>query len=266
MKKLLSFILVFAMILPSIGQISYADFTLPTQKEMEQLLLERGATQLIVNHLNENQLSTIYNNLSKNSDVRISMQEMSSFNSNNPVSTYGEINTNHFSIGIALVPFYSDNILNGIMVINAWEWIDAQPAGRREDVIHLSWNSSLFSFDSSTYAKVDTRTTHLGKQIEYNQANAPAEARAGEIAFYTNVYNGLADKEVGICVFSLIPNKTIRKGTNKATSVSGIYYHNKSLVPLVHELSIKLADGLINVSFNKLFTDTLATSTVFKYK
>ena len=71
---------------------------------------------------------------------------------------------------------------------------------------------------------------------------------------------------MGRCVFSLIPNKTIRKGTNKATSVSGIYYHNKSLVPLVHELSIKLADGLINVSFNKLFTDTLATSTVFKYK
>lgn len=184
----------------------------------------------------------------------------------NFINNYGQINQDNFQLVIANFFNYGDrNQLDTFAVLIMWQWDGGNPAGRRDDLLHLYWNPSCFTFTTENFTSMDYYTKYSGEFVEYNESNFPAKATTQDLAFYTNVYSGFGLDRGGWCVFELKPAQPMYKGDSYSTPISATYYHNKSMVPYINSFTITNSGMGLGIDFNNALTDTLAVSTAFKY-
>lgn len=237
-----------------------------TYEYMLEYLVEHQLPEVLVKQLSYDDVVEAYNNIAIEGiqpEVFCASANIDANTSSNQV--YGMIDQDDFDVSIVLLPFYTGNSLDNLLVGIAWQWENASPFSRLEDVVKVTWDPDCFSFDSDSFLKSDFRYTYSGECIEYNETTLPAETTLGALAFYSNVYSGFGADRGGVCFFDLYPSKPIYKGDAYSTSIAMTYYHDASFVPLLSGLTISCFDNFLDVSYTGNSVDTLSCSTVFMY-
>lgn len=267
MKKFLSIILCILLVFSIMLLPVYAANDDISVEQMRNSIISQGLFRGYVNTMTDIQVEELYNNLLSGDSEIIIVEKHTTMDLNEDcTNTYGLINQDNFSLSIGVVVDYDTNErIKKAAGLVSWKWNGAEPAGRREDLLHICWEPSIFTFTTEGFGAADFYTKHSGEYIEYNQSTLPAEATTRDMVVYTNVYSGFGVDRGGWCVFGLNPAKPMYKGTNYSTPLSVTYYHNKSMIPYVNNISFSALDGGIQIDFQDLLTDTLATSMSFKY-
>ncbi len=235
-------------------------------EEMYEYLVEHQLPMIILSQLSYEEILNIYDNIKENGIIPEIFSSSANIDSNETNNQpYGLINQDNFEVDIILLPFYTGNKLNNVLVGITWQWNNAHPFSKLEDVVRVSWDSDCFSFDSDNFLKTDFRYTYAGECIEYNESTLPAEATLGDLAFYSDVYSGLGADRGGTCLFYLFPSTPMYKGETNTTSITMTYYHNTAVIPFIADIGILFADDKISITFSDNFVDTLSCSTIFKY-
>lgn len=234
---------------------------------MKAELESQGLFEGYINSLSDSQIIALYDNIQKGKCEIIFIEENSEIDPlNSSTDTFALINEDNFSLSIALIPYYNNsNRITKIESVVVWQWCGADPAGRRDDLVHMCWDSNKLTLDISDFSSGDFYTQHFGDYVEYNQASAPAKATISDMVVYSNVYSGFGVDRGGWCIFDFLPASPMYKGTNYTTSLVATYYHNKSMVPGVNNFTYTIEGTGISVDFSDLLTDTLAASGVLKY-
>ncbi len=267
MKKIVSVFLCFLLVFSTVIFPVYAANEDISIEQMRDSIISQGLFRGYVNTMTDLQVEELYNNLLSGDSEIIIVENYTTMDLNEDyVNTYGLINQDNFGLSIGVVVDYdtNDRIKKAAGLVS-WKWNGAEPAGRRDDLLHISWEPSDFTFTSEGFGAADFYTKHSGEYIEYNQSTLPAEATTRDMVVYTNVYSGFGVDRGGWCVWGLNPAKPMYKGTNYSTPLSVTYYHNKSMIPYVNDISFSVLDGVIQIGFQNLLTDTFATSMSFEY-
>lgn len=267
MKKISLIFLVFLFLVPSLILPIYATTNEISVEDMKAELVSQGLFEGYVNSMMDTQVVELYNDIQAGNREIIFIEENAEIDClRSTTETFALINEDNFSLSIALIPYYNNsNKITKIQSVVVWQWYDAEPAGRRDDLVHLCWDSDRLTLDTSDFSSGDFYTKHSGTYVEYNQSSSPAKATTSDMVVYSNVYSGFGVDRGGWCIFDFLPASPMYKGTNYTTSLVATYYHNKSMVPGINNFTYSVLDTGIRVNFNDLFTDTLSTSGILKY-
>lgn len=269
-KKIFSFVLVISFLFSNLSILSNAYTTENSDDKIYQYLIEKGIDEQYLHALPNQALKYLYNSISSTNDnVEVDFISYSQLKRDSQPETRGLINEENFDIIVGFFASYSPagDYLTKLGILVVWKWTGGNPLVRLEDIVHIRWDSSIFSFDSSNYSHSDFRVSHSGEGTSYNETSHPALAKQGEFALYTDVYWGLAEERGGVCSFALIPKYTIYRGSSNNTSVQVEYHHDTRLPPLniIGDVSIETGAGG-NITISGLGScDTMAVSKVFYY-
>ncbi len=254
--------------------LSFSIFVLPahadndkTIVQMRESLISQGLFPNFVNSISDSQIEELYDALeSEKAEIKIIKKYASIDAKQSFVNNYGLINQDNFELGIAEFFNYDNkNRLIKLIVAIIWQWDGGNPAGRRDDLLHVYWEPSCFTFTTENFTSVDFYTKYSGEYVEYNESNLPAQSTTRDMAFYTNVYSGFGLDRGGWCVFTMDPALPMYKGNDFSTPISVTYYHNKSLVPYINNFTITKSESGLGINFQPTLTDSLASSISFKY-
>lgn len=236
-------------------------------EQMREYLFSKGLFINYIDSLSNLEIENLYNNLvSGKSEITKCTSSYTVDPNQGSSSTYGTINQDNFNIFIlAITDYGTKDKINKLAVAVYWQWNGADPAGRRDDLVHIYWEPSCLTFTTEDFTAYDFYTKHNGEYVEYNESKAPAKSTTRDMAVYTNVYSGFGVNRGGWCVFSMYPAKPMYKGDNYSTPIAVTYYHNKSLVPYINNFTITVSSIGLSINFNDLLTDTLSASLAYKY-
>lgn len=236
-------------------------------EQMKESLISYGLLYNFVNSMSDLQIENLYNKIeSGESEIKIIKEYATMDTEQSGVDTYGLINEDNFMLAVGVIATYgANNRINKAVGFVIWQWDGAHPAGRRDDLVHISWEPSNFTLTTENFCSVDGYTTHLGEFVEYNKATLPAKATTRDMVVYTDVYSGFGVDRGGWCVFTLLPAKPMYKGENYSTPIAVTYYHNKSMVPFINDFTYTDSGSGLGINFQDILTDTLASSFAFRY-
>lgn len=144
----------------------------------------------------------------------------------NAVAPLGQIQASHLSLTIAK----SKSGSNTVLTFN-YNW-KTLPVNRFQDPMSLAWDSSVFSYKSGSFKKVDKYSYVLGDGSDgkiytatQSSETSYADGSSNYISWYADLkgYTSNVIKLYGYGTLTLVPKKT-----GKSTQAFGHYVHNKS--------------------------------------
>lgn len=171
----------------------------------------------------------------------------------NAIMTFGQIKTSHLSLTITK----SKSGSNTVLTFN-YDW-KTLPLNRYQDPMSLAWDSSIFSYKSGSFKKVDKYSYVLGDgsngqvyTATQSSETSYANGSSNYISWYADLkgYTSNVIKLYGYGSLTLVPKKT-----GKSTQIFGHYVHNKTGLSL--SLSYGAAGFSIsgNSTYDELGTD-----------
>ncbi len=267
MKKYISLFLCLVLILFVFAFPVNANDNNISTEQMKDFLMHNGLPSFYVFSMSDVEIEDLYNDIeSGKCEIIIKKESITMDPQENMINTYGLIDEDNFDLIVGSITLYGDNNrIDEVRGIVTWQWRDGHPAGRRDDLVHISWEPSCFTFTTTDFLSVDHYTKHLGEYVVYNEATSPAEATTCDMVVYTDVFTGLGVDRGGGCIFTLIPAKPMYKGKDSSTPIVATYYHNKSLVPFVNGFTYSDTGSGLQINFQDVLTDTSASSYAFRY-
>lgn len=158
--------------------------------------------------------SRLYNYDEQGELINVEMYDESS------IIPYGQIKAAHLSLRITSSKSGSNTI-----VTFKYNWLQL-PLNRYQDPICVAWDSSVFSYKSKSFKKVDQYTKILNGPVYTSSSETTyADASSNYISWYADLkgYTKLPEALFGYGKFTLVPKK---KG--KSTNIYGHYVHAKT--------------------------------------
>lgn len=218
--------------------------------ELIEIMLDEEKADLIANNCYYDCANTY------NYDENGELINVTNFDENG-ITPFGQIKTSHLSLTITTSKSGSNTVLTF-----SYNW-KTLPANRFQDPMSLAWDSSVFSYKSGSFKKVDKYSYVLndgsdGQVYTATQSSETSYAQGSYnyITWYADLkgYTSNVIKLYGYGALTLVP-----KSTGKSTQVFGHYVHNKTA------LSLSLSYGVGGFSVSGLSSyDELGTDISFK--
>lgn len=161
----------------------------------------------------------------------------------NAIMPYGQIKKTHLSLSITT----SKSGKNTVLTFNySWKTL---PVNRYQDPMCLAWDSSVFSYKSGSFKKVDKYSYVIGDgsngkvyTATHSSEAAYAKGSFNQITWYADLkgYTANVIKLYGYGKLTLVPKKT-----GKSTQVFGHYVHDRALMG-----SLSLSYNGVGASFS----------------
>lgn len=195
-------------------------------QSIDDQLLDRGyPRKLIENMLEEEKNDLINENCYYESSKVYNYDEdgklinITTFN-DSAITPFGQISSSTLSLRITT----SKSGSNTIVTFN-YDWMRL-PLNRYQDPICVAWDSSVFSYKSGTFKKVDQYTKIInGPKYTHSSQTTYADAGSSYISWYADLkgYTALPEQLFGYGKFTLVPKKT-----GRSTQIFGHYVHAKT--------------------------------------
>lgn len=256
-KKILSVLLTFCLLIPA------CPLQVMASQSIDDQLINRGyPLKLIEILLDEEKADLIAKNCyyecanTYNYDENGELINITNFDEN-AITPYGQIKSTHLSLSITT----SKSGSNTVLTFN-YNW-KTLPLNRYQDPMSLAWDSSVFSYKSGSFKKVDKYSYVLGDgsngkvyTATHSSENSYAKGASNYISWYADLkgYTSNVIRLYGYGTLTLVPKK---KG--KSTQAFGHYVHAKM------NLSLSLSYSGAGFSVSGLSTyDELGTDISFK--